>query len=222
MEEPYIIISQQMDNVQFSWIWFLLIPYLIFLGYITYSELRGDTMAILGMQMSGKTTLLRHMQGLPFDPYYKPTEAPLYKEVNWKIGDRKIKAGVDLGGGNEWVKDNYPELIAKNDIIIFVFDAYEFENDIDYKRSTLGRIDFVFNLIEREKRQELDSFIEHHFALIGTHSDKIRSESPRSLIRKWQKDYSEKPYSKVFKNNIALLDMRNADEINTILKKLFL
>lgn len=221
MEEPYIIISQQMDNVQFSWIWFLLIPYLIFLGYITYSELRGDTMAILGMHMSGKTTLLRHMQGLPLDPHYKPTEIVPYKKFDWKIGDRKIKAGVDLGGGDEWVKDNYPKLIAENDIIIFVFDAYEFENDTVYKRATLGRIDFVFDFIFKIK-QEPNSFIKNHFALIGTHSDKIRSESPRSLIRKWQKDYSEKPYSKVFKNNIALLDMRNADEINTILKRLFL
>lgn len=221
MEEPYIIISQQMDNVQFSWIWFLLIPYLIFLGYITYSELRGDTMAILGMQMSGKTTMLRHMQEKELDPTYKGTrKKEIYKDIRWKIGNRTIKTVADLGGGDEWVRDNYLSLIEENDIIIFVFDASEFENNLSYRRDTLGRLDFTFEKI-REKKSDVESFIKNHFALIGTHSDKI-SDSPISLIRKWQKDYSEKPYSKIFKNNIAVLNMTNADELNNFLNKLFL
>lgn len=172
------------------------------------------------MHMSGKTTMLRHMQEKEFDPTYEGTrKKEIYKDIRWKIGNRTIKTVADLGGGDEWVRDNYPGLIEENDIIIFVFDASEFENNWYYRRKTLGRLDFTFEKI-REKKSDVESFIKNHFALIGTHSDKI-SDSPKSLIRKWQKDYSEKPYSKIFKNNIAVLNMTNADELNKILKRLF-
>ena len=220
MEGSYIIINQQINQVQIAWIWFLAIPLLLFLGWITYNLLKGDNMVILGMPMSGKTTMLRHMQGLPFDPTYIPTQKDLYKEFDWTIGDRTIKAGVDLSGDDAWVKENYPKLIEDNEIIFFVFDAFEFEDDPSYRRGTLARLDFTFEQI-KEKKGDVFSFIEHHFALIGTHADKI-SDSPKYLIRKWQKDYSEKSYNKIFKNNIAVLDMRNVDELNDFLKRIFL
>lgn len=214
------IFSENQLGQQEAWIWFLIIPILILLGIITYHCLKGDKMAILGMQESGKTTILRYMQGLTYDSTYKPSVTDPYKSFDWKVGDRTIEAGVDIGGGDDWVKYNYPRFIADNDIIMFVFNAYEFLNSNKYKRSTLGRLDFVFENIKEKKGGNLDDFIKKHFALIGTHADLI-NESPKSVIQKIQRECQDKSYSKIFKNNFAILDLTSSDEFNNFIKKVF-
>ena len=90
------IFSENQLGQQEAWIWFLIIPILILLGIITYHCLKGDKMAILGMQESGKTTILRYMQGLTYDSTYKPSGTDPYKSFDWKVGDRTIEAGVDI------------------------------------------------------------------------------------------------------------------------------
>jgi len=205
---------------QEAWIWFLIIPILILLGVIVYHCLKGDKMAILGMQEAGKTTILRYMQGYTYDSSYRSSGYEKYERFDWKVGDRTIKAGVDIGGGDDWVKSTYPVLIADNDIIMFVFNAYEFLNSNKYKRSTLGRLDFVFENIKEKKGGNLDDFIKNHFALIGTHADFI-NESPKSVIQKIQRDCQDKSYSKIFKNNFAILDLTSSDEFNNFIKKVF-
>lgn len=212
--------SENQLGQQEAWIWFLIIPILILLGIITYHCLKGDKMAILGMQESGKTTILRYMQGYTYNSSYKPSGKEKYERFDWKVGDRTIKAGVDIGGGDEWVKDNYPVLIANNDIIMFVFNADEFLNSNKYKRSTLGRLDFVFENIKEKKGGNLDDFIKNHFALIGTHADFI-DESPKSVIQKIQRDCQNKSYSKIFKDNFAILDLTSSEEFNKFIKKIF-
>lgn len=210
--------SENQLGQQEAWIWFLIIPILILLGIITYNVLKGDKMAILGMHGAGKTTILRYMQGYTYDSTYKPSGTDPYKSFDWKVGDRTIEAGVDIGGGKEWVKENYPNLIKDNDIIMFVFNASEFLNSNIYKRDTLARLDFVFEIIKKEKK--VDDFIKNHFALIGTHADLI-NESPKSLIQKIQRECQDKSYSKIFKNNFAILDLTSSDEFNNFIKKVF-
>ena len=210
--------SENQLGQQESWVWFLIIPLLLLLGIITYNVLKGDKMAILGMHGAGKTTILRYMQGYTYDSTYKPSGTDPYKSFDWKVGDRTIEAGVDIGGGKEWVKENYPNLIKDNDIIMFVFNASEFLNSNIYKRDTLARLDFVFEIIKKEKK--VDDFIKNHFALIGTHADLI-NESPKSLIQKIQRECQDKSYSKIFKNNFAILDLTSSDEFNNFIKKFF-
>ena len=210
--------SENQLGQQEAWVWFLIIPLLLLLGIITYNVLKGDKMAILGMHGAGKTTILRYMQGYTYDSTYKPSGTDPYKSFDWKVGDRTIEAGVDIGGGKEWVKENYPNLIKDNDIIMFVFNASEFLNSNIYKRDTLARLDFVFEIIKKEKK--VDDFIKNHFALIGTHADLI-NESPKSLIQKIQRECQDKSYSKIFKNNFAILDLTSSDEFNNFIKKVF-
>ena len=211
--------SENQLGQQEAWIWFLIVPILMILGFITYNYLKGDTMAILGMQQAGKTTILRYMKDLPFDSSYRPTDKEPYEKFEWKVGDRKIKSGIDIGGGDEWVKENYPNLIKENEIIMFVFNAKLFWDSEKYRRITLARLDFVFEQI-KESKDSIDDFIKDHFALIGTHADLI-TESPKSVVQKIQRDYQDKSYSKIFKNNFAILDLTSSEDFDKFIEKVF-
>lgn len=213
------IFSENQLGQQEAWIWFLIVPILMILGLITYNYLKGDTMAILGMQEAGKTTILRYMQGLPFDSTYVPNGNEPYKKFDWKVGNRTIKAGIDIGGGDEWVKENYSNLIKENEIIMFVFNAKDFLDSDKSRIKTLARLDFVFEKI-KESKDDMDDFIKNHFALIGTHADLI-TESPKSVVRKIQRDYQNKSYSKIFKCNFAILDLTSSEDFDKFIEKVF-
>ena len=212
--------SENQLGQQEAWIWFLIIPILILLGFITYNCLKGDTMAILGMQGAGKTTILRYMHGYSFDSSYPSGNGnEPYKKFDWEVVNRTIKAGIDIGGGDEWVKENYSNLIKENEIIMFVFNAKDFLDSDKYKLKTLARLDFVFEKI-KESKDDMDDFIKNHFALVGTHADLI-TESPKSVVHKMQRDYQDKSYSKIFKYNFAILDLTSSEDFDKFIEKVF-
>lgn len=101
-------------------------------------------MAVLGMKQSGKTTWYNHLTG---DNRVSQTyDSVDIKEIFLKFPDGKearIKEGKDIGGDEGNVSVYYRKMIENNEVVLFFFNAYDYLNDIKYKREVNGRLEYV-------------------------------------------------------------------------------
>lgn len=168
-------------------------------------KVEGKSIAVLGMEKSGKTTLLCHMRRIP---YHRENED--FPEFTYKLNGRElvIKEGRDIDGGDAWM-ETYKDRISKSDIVFFVFDAKKYLEDVYYLIETNGRLSFI--------KEEMK---EKHWAILGTHLDAMNSdEEKQSSIIDIQKKVSDKPYKELFLKNFIVLNMTEGKAIDDFLNK---
>lgn len=128
-------------------------------------------LVILGMNLSGKTTMLNYLRGknnaIPQGTGREPYEAYTYTSADNII--YHIHASVDRGGRDEFVKQ-YPQDIEKANRIFFLFNVNLYLSDVKYRLETHHRIFFINDMCKRYHSND------YRIKLWGTFIDK--SENP--------------------------------------------
>lgn len=144
-------------------------------------------LAILGMQGAGKTTIYDFIQGKKKAGAI--TTVDNYDEFEFNIGKNNtivFRKGKDIGGGSEFIKKYYQQMIADKDIdyCFFVFNSYDYVNDKDYRGQVNARLDHIYNKKILVKKT----------CIIGSFLDKF-SETDKSKIKsEIQQFVKDKPY----------------------------
>lgn len=174
-------------------------------------KVRGTTLAVLGMQASGKTQLYKTLQGMEYTGY-EATSVNEYEGFDIKLPDRTIhiKKGKDIGGTEAYIKLYYKEMMRENEIVIFVFNAYRYLNDSTYSRNTNARFDFI-NLHRNEK----------DIVILGSYLDYFSESEQKTIIDKVRQRNKDKAYAALFAINFFVLDIRNKESVQEIAKRIF-
>ena len=168
--------------------------------------IEGKTIAVLGMQGAGKTQFLANLKNVS----YKQSASlgvESYKAFTVKIGDKtvKIEGGMDVPGGEEYIRRYYEDLISKNDIVFFLFNTYNFLTEEEYNLKTKARLDFIHEKVDGTKK---------NVVVIGTFADMYKDEKEASNARKQIfSSVINKPYGSLLKNNFVVLDMRDGKRL---------
>lgn len=208
--------------IQYAYINFIYIgiaALFLALGIVTYKVtiLDGNSIAVLGMKGSGKTTFLHNLSGGAI-PLGEGTSLENYKEFKIVIDNKKeikIKSGEDIPGSDSFF-GMYEKLIKEKDITFFFFNAYEFLNNNEYKKKTKQRLYLIFTVISQkynEGGKGLDE-LKKRYAIIGTHSDKF--DNPKKSLKNISDNLLGDDILKDIKhckeliyNNFFLVDTRN-------------
>lgn len=180
--------------------------------YATITEIvRGKTLAVLGMQASGKTQFYKTLQNLEYTGY-EATSINEYKGFDIKLTDRTIhiQKGKDIGGTEAYIKQYYEKMMTDNEVVVFVFDVYAYLNDGTYSRNTNARFDFI-----NQHRNEKD------IVILGSHLDKFPKKERKAVIGKVQQMNKDKIYAGLFSVNFFVADIRNKDAVQEIAEKIF-
>lgn len=180
--------------------------------YATVTEIvGGKTLAVLGMQASGKTQFYKTLQNLEYTGY-EATSVNEYEGFDIKLTDRTIhiKKGKDIGGTEAYIKQYYEKMISENEIVVFVFDVYAYLNDGAYLRNANARFDFV-NQHRNEKS----------VVILGSHLDKFPKKERKTVIGKVQQMNKDKAYAGLFSVNFFVADIRNKEAVQEIVEKIF-
>lgn len=182
-------------------------------------ELKGKTLAILGMPEAGKTQFLRNLQGKKYEKYESTNSAVNYEDFYYAHGERRIKIarGRDIGGAEENIKPYWKKMIEENEIILFIFDISQYFSNDDYREKTNARLDFINTKIEDKKE----------WAIIGSHVDKAKGK-----VEKEEKDntdaltqmrkYTEgKSYQRLIEKNFFACNLTDSENFRMIISKLF-
>ena len=171
----------------------------------------GKTLAVLGMQASGKTQFYKTLQNLEYTGY-EATSVNEYEGFDIKLTDRTIhiKKGKDIGGTEAYIKQYYEKMISENEIVVFVFDVYAYLNDGAYLRNANARFDFV-NQHRNEKS----------VVILGSHLDKFPKKERKTVIGKVQQMNKDKAYAGLFSVNFFVADIRNKEAVQEIVEKIF-
>lgn len=203
-----------MNQPQEAFLWF--IPFIVVAavgGVVTIAAIASDTepvtgekISVLGMQGAGKTQFLAHLRNMSYKNLSASVGVETYSAFTTKIGNRKVKigGGMDVPGGEEYIRDYYEDQIEKNEIIFFLFNTYEYLNDEKYNLNTRARLDFINGKIKNTSKKVL---------VMGTFADKFNDENERkNALKKIQQSVNNKPYSPLFKINFSIVDMKNNRE----------
>lgn len=198
----------------------LFLPILAWVGIAVGSALTGlfvtgmfskkvNKLGILGMKMSGKTTMLYKLRGIEKIP--QSTNEEKYDRFHFKIKDNKkiiIEKGKDIGGTKNFMQI-YREIISNNEIIFFFFDVNKYLTEIEYKRDCNSRLDFIFPSLSGKK-----------VVIVATHADKqnLKNTQIRESVEECIK---EKKYSSLFTTNFHILNLLNDNEFEVFIEKTF-
>ena len=175
----------------------------------------GKTIAVLGMQGAGKTQFLAHLRNMSYKTFSASLGVEKYSTFSTKIGGRevKIEGGMDVPGGDEYVRTYYADLIKKNETIFFFFNTHSYLSDEIYNLNTRARLDFINEKIKDTSKEVV---------IIGTFADRFEDDNKRkSAFNKILNSVNNKPYGPLFKINFAILDMRKKEMIFDFLAKIF-
>lgn len=215
-----ILRIEQLFEMQEAAIWFLL-PWIVggvvalLASYTIFStkteKTQGMSLAVLGMQMSGKTLFYNHLRRMPYGTYagsnYDGYESFTIKLANREI---KIKKGYDIGGGEETIRQHYDKMIADSDIIVFVFNIYQYMNDISISKDTNAR----FEYINRKRGNK-------SIVMLGTHLDLFNKKEKENVIGNFKRKIAEKDYLKMFDVNFFVLNMTDIEAVHKVAEKIF-
>lgn len=213
----YIIFPMQ-HQVE-AWIWFIpliigaavgggLIGGLIGVICALLFPVKGNTLAVLGMQGAGKTQFLSNLRNIDYNDYSATLGEEKYEKFTTTIGNREVtvEGGIDIPGGSDYIKDYYKVLVDKNEIVFFIFNSYNYLNDRDYRNETQARLDFIYDLIKGQEKSTM---------LFGTFADQFKDDSERKdAYNRIKESVINKSYYPLFKSNYAILDMRNKKELD--------
>ena len=119
------------------------------------SFLPGDaaSIAILGSQGAGKSTLWQQLQGILTDESYHPTLAEENINqftINYDGKKKVIEKSKDFSGSHDVVKD-YGEIIKEGTFIYYLVDITTLEAK---KRETRARLKKIGEIIEKKKLKD--------------------------------------------------------------------
>lgn len=185
---------------------------LVGIVYATTTEpVKGTTMAVLGMQASGKTQFYKTLQDIEYTGY-EATSVNDYEGFDIKLSDRTIhiRKGKDIGGTEAYIKQYYKEMMRDNEIVVFTFDVYRYLNDSGYSKNTNARFDFID--LHRNGKS---------IVVLGSHLDNFPESKRKNIIEQVQQSNQSKVYASLFSVNFFVLDMRNRDAVQKIAKEIF-
>ena len=222
------IIQMSEPVIQYAFFWFL--PLLFVGGLIggallssDTTKLEGNSIAVLGMKGSGKTTFLHNISDGKIATG-EGTSRNKYDSFYVKFGDKtmKIKPGDDIPGGDDFVR-SYEEMILKSDICFFVFNAYLYLNNEKYRKETNMRMFHIYDKIQKKNPDVMNK----KYAIIATHLDKLPDEGKNALddIRKIIKNDKLMRIKlldeTLINNNFIAIDARKPDACKKIIEQLF-
>ena len=183
----------------------------------------GYDIAILGNQGAGKTTLWNAITSKSSKIEQTQDRERIEKTIVTIGGvKRKIKQSYDVSGGEDSVKNYYDELCLSKTFIIYIFDSYKYEQDVEYKTDVLGRLRKIGHEISKQKEEK-------NIHIIGSHIDKLANNKKelKNIHAKLENELL-KEINKNFNNqlekdkNFILLDLSNKKALTTYIeKKLF-
>lgn len=198
----------------------LFLPLLAWVGIAIGSAITGlfvtgvfskkiNKLGVLGMKLSGKTTMLYKLRGIKKIPL--STNVEKYERFEFKInGDKKIiiEKGKDIGGTKNFMQE-YRDIISNNEIIFFFFDVNKYLTEIEYKRDCNSRLDFIYPSLSGKK-----------VVIVATHADKqnLKNTQIRESVEECMK---EKKYSSLFTTNFHILNLLNDNEFEVFIEKTF-
>ena len=112
--------------------------------------------------------------------------------------------------------------MSKKTFIIYIFDSYKYEQDVEYKTDVLGRLRKIGHEISKQKEEK-------NIHIIGSHIDKLANNKKelKNIHAKLENELL-KEINKNFNNqlekdkNFILLDLSNKKALTTYIeKKLF-
>lgn len=211
----------------FFW-WFIPIIIVAGLGLIIMSgdspkdDFKGEksvNLAILGPNEAGKTTLWNFFRGTPDYKDYHETEGTISvsfitSNIVWNAEKLKLKLkGNDINGNGDFIRRDWEKLIENSDMVIFVFNAYNYLNNLEYQRDVNQRMQFVYSTVGKQTDGK-----KHGIWLLGSYADKLsdRKKDWETIIHNIKK----KPYCEISNNN-ACINLTNGDELKKYYKKMF-
>lgn len=168
-------------------------------------------LAILGMQGAGKTTIYDFLQGKKKAGAI--TTVDDYDEFEFDIDKKNtivFRKGKDIGGGSEFIKKYYQQMIAdKNiDYCFFVFNSYDYVNDKDYRGQVNARLDHIYNKKILVKKA----------CIIGSFLDKFCETDKSEIKSKIQQFVKDKPYEILLSGHyFHLVDLINESQLKKLL-----
>lgn len=187
--------------------------------WIINKILKGNKIAVLGPQGSGKTTFLNYLRGK--ENYYETnaTGKERYEGFSFKLSSGKeitIKSGEDIGGGDLY-RELYEDLIKKSDSVVFIFDINKYLSDEEYEKMTNARMQFVYekfcsNFNEKE--------IPRRISIILSHSKNYKEDEAEFFKKIRELKKSKKDYSKILRNFHAC-DMTNPKDMENLKNNIF-
>lgn len=167
--------------------------------------------AILGLQVAGKTTFLRFLQG---DRNYKfkknATGIDEYEEFDIKFKEKvvTITKNYDIGGSEAFMR-SYMKVLRNTDIVFFLFDVSLFFNDNEYYRDFCARVDYLKSMTS----------VKTYF--IATHPDKLNSTDNELKIKISEK-LNEKHYKNYVEQKLFIINLLEEKKLKEFVNKVFL
>lgn len=154
---------------------------------------------LTGPLASGKTTFLRYLseEEIP--------EGPSNAPKRYKVKDAFFDVVTDIGGADVWLYQNFDVFIKEHDYILFFFSVYEFINDIAYRYNCFARLDFINNVLEKERLSGSEE--QKKVLLVGTYIDKVPGFN-RSQV---ESHFAGKPYAGLLQRSVYI-DTTNKEE----------
>lgn len=172
-------------------------------------------LVILGMQQSGKTTIYDYLQGKKNAG--ASTNIDEYEEFKYYINDKhsvKIRKGRDIGGGEEFIKSFYTKMIQDSDIDIclFVFNAYKYVHEEEYRRDVNARL----GLLHRK------GILEKKTAIIGSFEDLFPKAERGSVYETIRSLSAGKPYAELLtRQHFYVTDLTKKDQLKDLIDLTF-
>ena len=181
-------------------------------------KIKGKKLAVLGRKDAGKTRFYRFLQGKEYiEGVDNETEQDDIESFTYTCSNGskiKIQKGYDYGGGRDYVKAHYKELLKDSDIVVFVFDLHKFLNDMEYQKETNS----IASLINEMNYKKCN------IVKIASHKDEfdLSKQKIKSIFTDFKNAIKGKKYwDAMLDCNFFFADMRNNDELKTIADKIF-
>lgn len=147
---------------------------------------------LTGPHASGKTTFLRYFTNEEIP------EGPSPAPKRYKVKNAFFDVITDIGGADVWLYQKFDVFIKEHDYILFFFSVYEFINDIAYRNDCFARIDFINNVLEKERLSSSEE--QKKVLLVGTFIDKVPGFNRFQV----ESHFARKPYVGLLQRSVYI------------------
>lgn len=185
---------------------------------------KSVALAILGPNEAGKTTLWNYFKGIPASKVYQETDgkvalmfsasSTIWNAVKLVKPKEELEfTGYDINGNGDFIRTDWEKMIEESNMVIFVFNAYKYLNNIEYQRDINQRMQFVNSTVEKQKDGK-----KRGIWLLGSYADKLgdRKKDWGRIIE----IIKTKPYCEISHNN-ACVNLTSKKELKEYYKKMF-
>ncbi|MBM6805002.1 hypothetical protein H6A24_00530 [Bacteroides caecicola] len=174
-------------------------------------------MAVLGMRMSGKTLWYNFLTNDSRIGTTSSTEKVRSFKMDFSNGRSvTVKQGMDIGGSEINVQLFYEELIKENDVVLFLFNSFEYLNNLQYEREVNGRMAFIASKWdEHHPDKELSKCI----FVIATYADKLidKEKGWKDIVDRM----SKRSFRNMIKQHLLLVNMTDKKQVEIMKEKIF-